>query len=240
MNKHREELLKLIKMINLIRKEGYDNYILKGVEESKADLYLSDDKIISIRELTRILIKELESEYMTCSLDDEIIVFIKNMIEWFKNLYDFVIEQECTDGIKRMKICNQLREDYENIYDKGKIMYKSPTEKEYSLVKFEFGKKLSSKVVFDKTGMTLNEGALTIVHNSEKILSAEYEKKIDEMHEWIKNQKGLSEKLSKTDNYPINMTINFTGDEKINQISIDKLKEAMTKSLKADNGRKYR
>jgi hypothetical protein len=154
MNKHRENLLKLIKMMEAIQQESILDNKTRDMIESESERYIQFNRLISIRELTRMFIEELNSEYLKCSEGDEIVRYIEDMIEWLQLAYDFTIEHNAgSTGVKSLKICNQTLNDYKNIYDKAKIMYKAPSET-YSILKvFEFGKKPAS---FNEKSMTVN------------------------------------------------------------------------------------
>lgn len=190
MKEHRENLLKLIRMIMTIKREqerhNADN---DSIEKSKRDTYIYEGNLLSLRELTKMFIEELNSEYMHCEKDDEIVSFIKNMSLWFSRVYDAVIENKRTldVDIKTMKICNQLKKDYDNIYNNAETKYINQETKEWYVHHFDFGKQ--NTTCFTKDGVSIKNGKLAIVHDDPPVISPEYTKKIDEMYEWIKTQK---------------------------------------------------
>jgi len=143
MKEHRENLLKLIKMITTI-KEIQERYNIEdGMEESKLDTYIHEGNLLSLRELTKMFIEELNSDNMQCDKDDEITIFIQNMSLWFSRVYDAVIKNKRTSGddIKTMKISGQMKKDYDKVYNDSEVKYKSPNSDEFSFYYLNFGKK---------------------------------------------------------------------------------------------------
>lgn len=123
MNQHRENLLKLIKLIESIKEKEKIENIQAGISNLKLELYiLRNESIISIRELIKMFIEELNSEYMKCNLDDEIVKFIEGMLMWLNGIYDNIVEERLTDNesIKTLKICGQLIKDLSKVYEGSK------------------------------------------------------------------------------------------------------------------------
>lgn len=121
MKEHKENLVKLIKMITTIKENQILHAISNRLDESKADTYIFDGDLLSLRELTRMFIDELNSKYLKCHEDDEIVKFIKDISSWFGRIYDEIIEDKRTniEDIKTMKICGQLRKDYDKVYSEA-------------------------------------------------------------------------------------------------------------------------
>jgi hypothetical protein len=214
MNQHREILQKLIKMMGAIKQENYETNSIKcefSLTDQEFTCYIPDDRLISIRELTRMFIEELNSEYISCSVDDEIVVFIKDMIEWLQSAYNFIIDNKAeSSSVKSLKICSQSLNDYKKVLSDSQktknIRGVGHTIGTISSDGFEFGRK--------------SDEDFAIVNKSETIRSPEITKKLDEIYESLKNL---------TEVKPINLAITFSGDEKSNQINIEKLKETIIK-----------
>jgi hypothetical protein len=137
MNQHRENLQKLIKIIEVIKLKGHIGNTL---------LYFDNETIVSLRELTRMFIDELDSEHLECKKDDEIILFIEDTINKLKITYDNIIKEELTnsENIKLFKICGQLIKDYGKIYSesKGTVCLKDDETDEFKCMDgFNFGKR---------------------------------------------------------------------------------------------------
>lgn len=164
MNKHRENLLKLIKMITAIQKKQIRNARDWDVEESKTGVYLADYDLLSLRELSRMFIEELNSKYLGCTQDDEIVKFIEEISLWFENIYNAIVEDERTssDDIRKMKICGQLKNDYNKVYNeaKGTVCLEDNETNEFKCIDgFKFGKSNKSK---KETYISNNQQPITI------------------------------------------------------------------------------
>jgi hypothetical protein len=192
MNQHRENLLKLIKMMRRVEKDcfiKYTEHCSPKLSKEEAVRYIDTETLISIRELTRMFIEELNSEYLQCEENDEIVIFIRDMIEWIQSAYDYIIEgNKYSGGVKELKICSQSLNDYKRAYEKANIIIRSKygevakIEKNY----FEFGKKAT--MYFTKDGVNVVNGKVCI-HDDPPVISPEYTKKIDEVYEWVQKQK---------------------------------------------------
>lgn len=191
---HRENLLKLIKMMKGVYNENIADNTSRGILDSELKQYISYERLLSIRELTKMFIEELNSEYLRCSESDEIFKFIEDTIEWLQLAYNYIIENNSgCSGVKSLKICSQSLNDYKKVYEDAKNTKDVKIKgKAYVSIKnsgaFEFGKRYSHKVEFDETGMTVNDGRVYI-HDDPQIISPEYTKKLNEIYEWIKEQK---------------------------------------------------
>ena len=145
MKEQRERLLGLIKMMEAIRQENFTSNkegCSESMTDNEADYYIPDFRLTSIRELTRMFVEELYSKYIQCSEDDEIVIFIKNMIIWLKSAYNFIIENNaCGLAVRQLKLCNQSLKDYESVYEEAETKYINPDTKEYYIHHFSFGKK---------------------------------------------------------------------------------------------------
>jgi hypothetical protein len=153
MNKYRENLLKLIKMMEAIRQENFNDNKERYPEtmtDNEAEYYIPNDKIVSIRELTRMFVKEIESEYMKCSEGDEVVRFIEDMIQWLSGAYDFIIENNaCSSSVKNLKICNQSLEDYREVYEKSQL--KTVVNADHGTIAYLKNK--NNEFIFDKKKM---------------------------------------------------------------------------------------
>lgn len=145
MKEHKERLLDLIKMMKGIKKGIFDKYTKRCIPpltEDEAKRYIDIETLISVRELTRMFVEELNSEYLQCEKDDEIVKFIEDIIEWLQLSYEYIIEgNNYSSGIKDLKICTQSLNDYRKIYNDAEIKFKDKDSGEFSLHYFSFGKK---------------------------------------------------------------------------------------------------
>lgn len=196
MNQHRENLLKLIKMMNAIKEENYLSNKTQyefSLTDYEFTCYISDDRLISIRELTRMFLDKLNSEYLQCADGDEIVKFIEDMIEWLQSAYNFIIDNKAgSSSVKSLKICSQSLNDYKDVYEKAQLIPCHEPNKNIIQIKNSNG-----DFIF-----------------------------------------GRKEKEYKLSTQPMTINITFTGDEKSNQLSVEKLKDMIDKWSK--NTRTFR
>lgn len=117
MKEHRENLLQLIKMMKGVYAESVVDNKSREMSDDNSKKYISYERLLSIRELAKMFIEELNSEYLKCSKGDEIVEFIKDIIKWLQSAYDFIIENKAgSTGVKNLKVCNQSLNDYKKVY----------------------------------------------------------------------------------------------------------------------------
>lgn len=147
MGKHKEKILRLIKMMEAINKENRienkERYI--NMKSENLDKYIEYERLISIRELSKMIIEELNSEYMQCKYSDEVVAFIEKIIDWIEAVYNYTIDNNASsNNVKTLKICSQLVEDYTKVYDDASKVYaRKDGDIIFSINKngFEFGKR---------------------------------------------------------------------------------------------------
>jgi hypothetical protein len=165
MNQHRENLQKLIKMMKGVYDESITDNKSREMLESEAERYISYERLLSIRELTRMFIDELNSEYMQCSEGDEVVGFIEDTIEWLQFAYDFTIEHNAgSTGVKSLKVCSQALNDYKKVYKEAKeSRVIKGTGNVIATIEnvrgFEFGKRNKS-LTFNTDGVVISNGEL--------------------------------------------------------------------------------
>lgn len=192
MNTHRENLQKIIKVIKTIkRKGGIGNFNEIGIRE--ISLHFNCESIVSLREVTRMFIEELNSEYMECRKDDEIIECIENILKALKETYDNIVENEFTNSedIKLFKICGQLIKDYEKLYNDAKIELLTLGEELPLTNGFAFGKKYSTieKEIHKHSNSFNQPMTINLSVNGENIKSEEFANQLIEIIN--KNQRNI-------------------------------------------------
>jgi hypothetical protein len=142
MDEHREKLERLFDMMwEIVKKEKEYNKMTYKVGSWESIDSVRLETICSIRELSRMYIKELNSVKMNCVKDDDVVLDIKSMTKWLEEVYGYILKNKKIEEVKILKIVNQLLEDYSEVYEKAKVMYKSPNVTFYNLNNFEFGRK---------------------------------------------------------------------------------------------------
>jgi hypothetical protein len=185
MDQQRENLQKLIKVIKTIKSKGnIQNVKTIGIRE--ISLHFNSESIVSLREVTRMFIEELNSDYLECRKDDEIIKCIEDIMEALKETYDNIVEHEFTksEDIKLFKICGQLIKDYEKLYNEAKIDLVTLREKTPLTKAFAFGKKYSPIKTIHTNNNSFNKPiTINLSVNGENI---DAEKIVSELVENIK------------------------------------------------------
>lgn len=157
-DEHRENLQKLIKMMEGIHNESIIDNQSREMLDNESERYISYEILLSIRELSKMFIEELNSRYMQCAEGDVIVQFIKDMIQWLQLAYNFTIEKNSGGtGVKSLKICNQVLNDYKRVYNEAHTS---------NVVKESCGKIFVEVIEFGKINKTsnsyLNENPLNI------------------------------------------------------------------------------
>jgi len=118
---HRENLLKLIKMMKGVYNESIIDNKSREISDDNSKKYISYERLLSIRELTRMFIEELNSSNLKCLDGDEIVGFIEDTVKWLQSSYDFTIENNVgSTGVKSLKVCSQSLNDYKKVYNEAK------------------------------------------------------------------------------------------------------------------------
>lgn len=229
MNQHRENLQKLIKMMKGVYDESITDNKSREMLESEAERYISYERLLSIRELTRMFIDELNSEYMQCSEGDEVVGFIEDTIEWLQYAYDFTIEHNAgSTGVKSLKVCSQALNDYKKVYKEAQTstVIKQEGQGKIVIEKIEFGKRNLKIAYGGTTPENLpNNKPLAVLHITEKVLNSEDTKKFDEIYDYVIKTKELLNFNSIKEAQPTTVNITFTGDDKVNKMTVEKLEE---------------
>lgn len=145
MNKNKQELLGIIKMIEGIRKEEYIKYIDMGLPEYEASINVGVNELMCIKELSKIFISKINEEYMELRENDTVVEFISEMRRWLKELISYIVD--CTDFksyganvIKIFKMSHQLKDDFQKLYENARRLIKTSDKTIVVVDKFIFGR----------------------------------------------------------------------------------------------------
>lgn len=145
MNKNKQELLGIIKMIEEIRKEEYKRYIDMGATEYESSINIGVNKLICIKELSKIFISKTNEEYMELSENDTIVEFISEMARWFEEIINHMIDYSDPKlydetSIKIFKMSHQLKDDFQKLYENSRRLIKTSDKTIVVSDKFIFGR----------------------------------------------------------------------------------------------------
>ncbi|MBY6838731.1 hypothetical protein [Clostridium botulinum] len=147
MNKNKQELLGIIKMIEGIRKEEYKRYIDMGSTVYEASINIGVNKLICIKELSKIFIAKINEDYMELSENDTIVEFISEMVRWFEEIINHIIDcpnselYVCDESIiKIFKMSHQLKDDFKKLYENSRRLIKTSDKTIVVSDKFIFGR----------------------------------------------------------------------------------------------------
>ncbi|OSA95713.1 UNVERIFIED_ORG: hypothetical protein B2H93_04645 [Clostridium botulinum] len=118
-----------------------------GSTEYEASINIGVNKLICIKELSKIFIAKINEEYMELGENDTIVEFISEMGGWFEEIINNIIDcpnpklYVCDDSIiKTFKMSRQLKDDFKKLYETSRRLIKTSDKIIVVADKFVFGK----------------------------------------------------------------------------------------------------